>query len=943
MLLYRFLFGACCQLQGTVESPLVVEHELSQSVQTNHAAAQSYETYGHQQHPYQSYNNNNNDGISYNEIKLEDNKNSYRPQTNNHFAGTIVNNVYDSSLDIDSNIGQSNGDLNENSVSAFPEKFFVDRDSVMVSSPSPEYGGSSTTTPTHYITTITPNTLVRITQSPIGSTVSQQQVQTFSQELPTHIPTGPYDALSTDSTESDDAFTADGFSDVSEKVINEQSTDFTHSGITHPGVDSVLLDTDTGYGTAQVDTFATERLTINPTEHTQSPSTTTERTHKFSHSKPGFRPKPTKIGQTANGNKYVLVQTINHDNSIKNDLPPKPQATMSDNDIESIESIILMLNDTKTGPQYSSADSSTEIAYGTTFNQQDPSTTLYGIKGSSQTTSNIEYDKYGPSSYYITTKLPSSIPKLPSTSYVYSPQPTRRPIQVQSTISSSYGAVTPVDGNRISTTTTPPPTTSIHHTQNSKRPILITAASFKPQQIVTKLPTTNYFIESSTTKLPNVNHNPVTVTTTKRPTTIQQKKTKRPNVKVTTTSKPSTVYVSVSTVAPTKKPKQPPSKIGPLPTSSTKHPTTQPSTYKRNVTDSPIVLVFRPTYSTYDSTSTQSNTNNDYVKPLYISTDTPVPTVLITPKPTANSVTTSTWAQHAGTKLPSTPLIKIPSTSYVYSPIVTIRPGTVDVTPSVTSGYGSSVTYAQPTSNKRPISISDSSYYGSSSTLKPSIHQSITTISSNLLQDSTRPTSQPYPVQFGSSASYGPIVSQDDFVEYSTLKDEYYTSPNDLNNFPPVRNPNLNLSSTFVNGVTVEDYDISTPEFIEDEQLNDKMGLLVSKIVESLQGNFDQLADVVYDDIADTTGTKQPGKRPTTSTKKPSQKATTKKPTTGKPTTKKPGSTTIKKPSTNNRVTTTKKPVSAAASSSQTPKRTTKKPPTTLSITTKKPVTKVCF
>lgn len=56
------------------------------------------------------------------------------------------------------------------------------------------------------------------------------------------------------------------------------------------------------------------------------------------------KPTTTKIGNT---DKYVLVQTLSNN---KNEVSAKPG--ISDNEISSIESIILMLNDTKTGPQY---------------------------------------------------------------------------------------------------------------------------------------------------------------------------------------------------------------------------------------------------------------------------------------------------------------------------------------------------------------------------------------------------------------------------------------------------------------------------------------------------------------------------------------------------------------------------------------------------------------
>ena len=75
---------------------------------------------------------------------------------------------------------------------------------------------------------------------------------------------------------------------------------------------------------------------------------------------------------------------------------------------------------------------------------------------------------------------------------------------------------------------------------------------------------------------------------------------------------------------------------------------------------------------------------------------------------------------------------------------------------------------------------------------------------------------------------------------------------NDLvNNFPPVRNPALNVTQPDPNNSGTESYtetnaqgDIivestgNTPEFIEDEAMDQKLEVFVNKIVNSLHGNF---------------------------------------------------------------------------------------------------------
>lgn len=226
---------------------------------------------------------------------------------------------------------------------------------------------------------------------------------------------------------------------------------------------------------------------------------------------------------------------------------------------------------------------------------------------------------------------------------------------------------------------------------------------------------------------------------------------------------------------------------------------------------------------------------------------------------------------------------KIPNTSqYIqYSPILTKRPGQNE--PSIyTPGIGPVL------SNE----FDDPGYYGLTATtnrpLIANIQQTVTSASIYAVVDEN-----------GLPATATPL-NDDDYI---------YTSPNDLNNFPPVRNPNLNATAGISS--TIEDYDISTPQFIEDDLLNEKMGLLVNKIVESLKNNFHDLADIVENK---TITTRRPSTSPTTIQQRPI--------TTNIPTRKPP-----------QRATTTKRPTTLAKPSSTTKlpsRRTTKKPQTTL-------------
>ncbi|XP_044003991.1 serine protease filzig isoform X2 [Aphidius gifuensis] len=194
----------------------------------------------------------------------------------------------------------------------------------------------------------------------------------------------------------------------------------------------------------------------------------------------------------------------------------------------------------------------------------------------------------------------------------------------------------------------------------------------------------------------------------------------------------------------------------------------------------------------------------------------------------------------------------------------------------------------------------------------------------------------------------------------TTSKDDDETAPpDDISAFPPDRNPNLTITSSshkdklpviklnntgYPDIEIITENDITTPSFIEDDVLGNKVGDFVFKIVDSLQGDFENLQDVVYSrkNVTDTTETitttttttttlPPPTKKPTTITKKPTSKPTvTRKPTVRKPTISSTSKPTINKP--------TKVKPNSQTSSSTTKKPSTKRPkpskkPTTLSST----------
>ncbi|CAH0761671.1 unnamed protein product [Diatraea saccharalis] len=211
------------------------------------------------------------------------------------------------------------------------------------------------------------------------------------------------------------------------------------------------------------------------------------------------------------------------------------------------------------------------------------------------------------------------------------------------------------------------------------------------------------------------------------------------------------------------------------------------------------------------------------------------------------------------------------------------------------------------------------------------------------------PNTTPYPIKTSTrpvfSTSTTPIPSLESYTEYyspTTLRPELQTSPDDLINFPPVRNPMLNATGSnpaiFNTSIALSDNEVdlleaefTTPTWQEDENLNEKMNLFVNKIVGSLQGTFQELHDIVILDKKPNTTvnkatTAKPIKKPTT-TKKPF--LTTKKPLRITTTSRKPTVKTTKKPT---RLTTIYK---APTTTTPAPTTTTTKQPVTTTKKTK--------
>ncbi|KAJ8868339.1 hypothetical protein PR048_029855 [Dryococelus australis] len=254
----------------------------------------------------------------------------------------------------------------------------------------------------------------------------------------------------------------------------------------------------------------------------------------------------------------------------------------------------------------------------------------------------------------------------------------------------------------------------------------------------------------------------------------------------------------------------------------------------------------------------------------------------------------------------------------------------------------SSTTSQSTTLSNRPnlvFTTGATSYISTSNTKIPTF-MSTSTSTSSAWTDSTMANTKPLSVNYitirPDSLSSRPITlsqqskpsatkSPQDLPTTLNYNDDdivYSTSIADLVNFPPVRNPQLNMSiiSQQENPWVVQstddtpglpdivlDNEVSTPPFEEDDRLNIKLHSFVSKIVNSLQENFLELEDVVLKTGANfsTTIGSPPSSRPGTTTRRPIKVTTSRRPVTGAlvSTTKKPLrlSTSARPPATSSR------------------------------------------
>ncbi|XP_054281294.1 serine protease filzig [Macrosteles quadrilineatus] len=166
---------------------------------------------------------------------------------------------------------------------------------------------------------------------------------------------------------------------------------------------------------------------------------------------------------------------------------------------------------------------------------------------------------------------------------------------------------------------------------------------------------------------------------------------------------------------------------------------------------------------------------------------------------------------------------------------------------------------------------------------------------SSLDTSSSKPVQSSY-IKPKPSDKYRPTVNTVRPVSVITQSDDepVVNSSSLLVAFPPVRDPNITLLSQsdkpdLSTSTTAIDEEQSTVNFIEDDTLNDKVHGFVEKIVQSLEGNFVDLENVLLDGQTKPNATlsQKPVKKPSTVSTSSKPSRPTKKPST-KPTTPKP-------------------------------------------------------
>ncbi|XP_055379606.1 serine protease filzig [Condylostylus longicornis] len=958
-----FLFGACCQVPGIVDTTLIQNAQKPRP-----QVSSAYESYGSQQATSSEQGPTGSFYDSAAELDIDESA-----QQENVYTNT---NHIDSNQNHNLNSNKNNNSSNKNKIQ---NQFYVEKESVTVSSPSSppplQISTQDSYLPIQSVTKVEPYLPPSLQSKP-----NNDRISSFSTELPMKISSlygnNPNPSIGISSTLRPPYQTPTQSPQKIDPNNILANGEFTHSDITHPAAESVLIENDAnnyedqvfsnGYGPSTVYLAQSQATRTPPTTRTPEISTLVE--IKVTHKKPVFKPKPIGISTTTrkpieNGNQYEYENYSTESNSQKQTSKrPMTEDTFTTNNMASIESIILMLNDSNPGPSYNWYNGTTEA---TKVNLQSS----YGTqKPPFYNTNSVNLDKYGENNHYYAPR-PETYQLGSST---HTPITTPQPV-----ITTGSGVVISGDQDVPSSTLKPPINPHVTATSATRRPpAKITTTELAPQKLDSEILTSTIrpvIITSSGTRRPTVTAHK------KRPTlpsstTAQQTthSTSKPNtynvisqsshdnynneIIITPTRRPGIKYPLQSTV--TRKPPSTSYVTGPTPP---RHPSTQSyvgvstlvnrisTVVSGEVNSDSTGSVNYPgaesqheiptsTYGTLQNVE-QSDPMDKYKIPIHeISNDAPNtlkphPTVLITPKPTPTSS-----IKYPTTSVPQSQ--KLPSTSYVFSPIVTKRPDFL----TSTADY---VNLPPVTSND----FDDPGYYdGGINTNRPAYTPQAQQTSNLLYYSTTKPIDERpsfpgyyVPSSTPSYSTFGNLPTA--VVDKTEEEEETFTSPNDFVNFPPVRHPNLNMSA--ISTSVTNDLYMSTPAFIQDDALKNKMNLLVSKIVESLQGNFEALAHLVEDDnitfpssITRSTARPKLPSRPTL-LKKPqtfptakTTRVTTKKPQTSRPATQLVRISTTKSTKITKRPTViTKKPITVVTQLTTTKKPLTRKPQTT----TKKP------
>lgn len=224
------------------------------------------------------------------------------------------------------------------------------------------------------------------------------------------------------------------------------------------------------------------------------------------------------------------------------------------------------------------------------------------------------------------------------------------------------------------------------------------------------------------------------------------------------------------------------------------------------------------------------------------------PSPLTTKKPSVSTTIT----HNVSTVISNVATNNVVSTSFFS---VNVKDGTTSE-PVVDSSYDTKSTTSQTEINSERLSTKRPTIWTTFSTWseKPSFHLKPSTPSNIIFTEEN--VGQPvHTIVFKDPAVSTEIYPKSTTTSVPPHCDEETAAPDDLINFPPVRNPNLNISTpisqqekptiveTFNNTgypdiEILSENDIPTPTFIEDDVLTNKVDTFVNKIMQSLQDNF---------------------------------------------------------------------------------------------------------